>query len=226
VDAYLRKIVELGCTPNGVFGVKIMWSYLDLVIAKLRSLAAVRNWAAPHVLPTLWPNLKYIHIIRRDKMRQAVSLAKAVQSGMWVDLDPAMPSATTRQLKRVFAGPATRPESTTSDSVAREPSPTRVAPHALRYDFRQLMALYRTLQGQDNAWQAHFRAADVEPLHVFYEDLIVDHRRVATTVAGFLGIDGAAQVTLAPIPMRRQADVTNEDWFRRFSHELAGFAAR
>ena len=67
-EEYLDKVVEEECTPNGVFGVKIFWSEFS----KLGGL-----------LTTRLPDSRYILLTRRDKIRQAISFDKALQTNVW-----------------------------------------------------------------------------------------------------------------------------------------------
>jgi LPS sulfotransferase NodH len=71
-DAYVELVVAAGTTPNGVFGTKVMWGHL------------------PELSP--FPQPRFVWLRRRDRVAQAVSFAKAVQTGHWHDWDPA-PSA-------------------------------------------------------------------------------------------------------------------------------------
>jgi trehalose 2-sulfotransferase len=90
---YLSHVFEEGTTPNGVFGAKIMWGHLDDFTANLREIAAYRDLPMPELLATVFPGLRYIHMTRRDKVRQAVSLWKAIQSSTWAQEGPSTPEA-------------------------------------------------------------------------------------------------------------------------------------
>jgi LPS sulfotransferase NodH len=69
VDAVLRK----GTTPSGVFGAKVMWTHLPDFLVRVR--------------PAELPGLRYVQVIRRDKVAQAVSLWIAIQTQRWRDDD-------------------------------------------------------------------------------------------------------------------------------------------
>jgi LPS sulfotransferase NodH len=87
---YLRLVLDKGSSPNGVFGAKIMWNYFPTMLQKLTDLPEYSGWNAPPLLADLFPNLRYIWIVRRDKVRQAVSWAKAGQTNIysWYKGDP------------------------------------------------------------------------------------------------------------------------------------------
>jgi LPS sulfotransferase NodH len=83
-DGYLDWALEAGTTPNGVFGAKVMWGYFNGFVTGLR-------WAVPgrqrlsvcELAPSVFPNLRYLSVTRRDKVRQAVSLWRALQTWSW-----------------------------------------------------------------------------------------------------------------------------------------------
>jgi trehalose 2-sulfotransferase len=79
----LNRALEKGTTPNGVFGTKIMWFYFrDFVRLARRS---GREDVEPCEVPaSVFPNVRrYVWIRRRDTLRQAVSLWKALQTQRW-----------------------------------------------------------------------------------------------------------------------------------------------
>jgi trehalose 2-sulfotransferase len=80
---YLRLVFETGTSPNGVFGTKIMWNYFPILLERLRELPEYKGWNASQLTENLFPNLHYIWIIRCDKVRQAVSWAKAGQTNVY-----------------------------------------------------------------------------------------------------------------------------------------------
>ncbi len=82
---FLNKVIENSTTPNGVFGTKLMWGYFENFIGKVRQTPAfIRRDLSPNtVLSELFPNLNYIWIMRRDKVRQAVSFWKGLQTCIW-----------------------------------------------------------------------------------------------------------------------------------------------
>jgi LPS sulfotransferase NodH len=80
---YLTRTIEQATTPNGVFGAKVMWGYLDDFVSNLRTIPQYSNQPVPQLFASIFPNLHYITVIRRDKVRQAVSLWKAIQTQAW-----------------------------------------------------------------------------------------------------------------------------------------------
>src|SRR6195256_3230422 len=82
-DRYLAWALQEGTTPNGVFGAKLMWGYLGDFAQLLRGIDGMAGRALPDLLERAFPGLRYIQITRQDKVRQAVSLWKAVQTQAW-----------------------------------------------------------------------------------------------------------------------------------------------
>lgn len=82
---FLTKVIEKSTTLNGVFGTKLMWGYFDRFIGKVRQTPQFlnRQLSSQDVLTELYPNLNYIWIMRRDKVRQAVSFWKGLQTVVW-----------------------------------------------------------------------------------------------------------------------------------------------
>jgi LPS sulfotransferase NodH len=81
---YVAHAIEEGTTPNGVFGAKLMWAYFaDDVAPKLRGIPTYRDLPLCNLLPAVFPNLRYLYITRQDKVRQAVSHLKAIQTNVW-----------------------------------------------------------------------------------------------------------------------------------------------
>ena len=86
-DSYLERAIEEGTTPNGIFGAKVgAGVHLSHFFHQLCTLpqfeAATPSLCA--ILSALFPDLKCIWLTRRNKVRQAVSWWKAVQSHIWV----------------------------------------------------------------------------------------------------------------------------------------------
>lgn len=82
-DRYLEWALAEGSTPNGVFGAKLMWGYLGDFAQLVRGIDGHAGLALPSLLDRVFPGLRYVRITRRDKVRQAVSLWRAVQTQAW-----------------------------------------------------------------------------------------------------------------------------------------------
>jgi LPS sulfotransferase NodH len=83
--AYVRAIVNTKITRNEVFGFKLMSWYLDDFFARLRGAHSFGNSITSdlEMLHTAFPRLRFVRIVRRHKLRQALSTARALQTGLW-----------------------------------------------------------------------------------------------------------------------------------------------
>lgn len=87
---YLVRVRGAGTTPNGVFGSKLMWAYLDDFLTQLSQLAdasSQRSLTARH-----FPMPRFVWVRRDDVVAQAVSWAKAIQTGSWHHWDRRKPA--------------------------------------------------------------------------------------------------------------------------------------
>lgn len=91
-DSYLAWALEEGTTRNGVFGAKVMWGYFNGFVTGLRwAVPGCQRLAVCELAPSVFPNLRYVSVTRRDKVRQAVSLWRALQSWSWSSGEGASP---------------------------------------------------------------------------------------------------------------------------------------
>jgi LPS sulfotransferase NodH len=82
---YVRGIVNTKITRNEVFGFKLMSWYLDDFLARLREAHSFGNSKTSDLdlLCSAFPRLSFLRIVRRHKLRQALSTARALQTGLW-----------------------------------------------------------------------------------------------------------------------------------------------
>jgi LPS sulfotransferase NodH len=86
LDSYrdhIERTFKLGTTANGVFGVKLMWSQLSELHTLAGELPEFEGLGRFDLLQRLFDGPRFIRVIRRDKVRQAVSLWRALQTRSW-----------------------------------------------------------------------------------------------------------------------------------------------
>lgn len=90
---YVRGVIRATATSNGVFGFKLMGWSLEAFLARLRATGQFASTEASdlELLRSAFPRLKFIRIDRRDKIRRAISKARAMQSGLWKVADAELP---------------------------------------------------------------------------------------------------------------------------------------
>jgi LPS sulfotransferase NodH len=85
-DDYARHLaaaLQEGTTPNGVFGSKLMWSYFNDFLELMRGIPRFGGMGDGSLLNAAFPELRYVFVSRSDKVRQAVSLWRALQTWVW-----------------------------------------------------------------------------------------------------------------------------------------------
>ncbi|HYZ82662.1 MAG TPA: Stf0 family sulfotransferase [Solirubrobacteraceae bacterium] len=82
---HLRRTFARGTTANGVFGAKLMFNQLAELHALAGPLPEYAGLDTGALLERLFRGPRYIWISRRDTVRQAVSMWKALQTRSWRD---------------------------------------------------------------------------------------------------------------------------------------------
>jgi LPS sulfotransferase NodH len=80
---HLDRTFAWGTTDNGVFGAKLMWNQLPELRALTGELPEFAGLKTTELLERLFQRPRYIWVSRTDKVRQAVSLWKALQVRSW-----------------------------------------------------------------------------------------------------------------------------------------------
>ena len=82
---YVRGIISAKTTSNEVFGFKLMSWYLEDFLSRLRATRAFGDAGTGDLklLRNAFPRLQFVHVVRRHKLRQALSTARALQTGLW-----------------------------------------------------------------------------------------------------------------------------------------------
>jgi trehalose 2-sulfotransferase len=82
---FARAARAVGSTPNGVFAARVMWGTVDRIVAGLDP--GPRRRRDLEVLVEAFGPLRMVHLRREDVVGQAVSWARAEQTGYWQDGD-------------------------------------------------------------------------------------------------------------------------------------------
>ena len=80
--AWRERILRQGATPNGAWGGKLMWGHVDDLLSRARELNGAELDLAP-ALRMLLGDVRLVYVTRADKVAQAVSLWRAVQTQRW-----------------------------------------------------------------------------------------------------------------------------------------------
>ena len=203
-DRYLEWACEVGTTANGVFAAKLMWGYFGDFVSLLRNIPAYRDIPLAELLPTVFPDLTLVRVVRANKVRQAVSLWKAVQTATWRE-DQA--SAKAASLEDGDSPPYR--------SFIEEHRPQ------LRFHYRAIEHLLEQILIEEARWDAFFEHSGIKPVLVLYENFAADYETSTLRLLERLGLSPPDDFEFEP-RMKRQSDNVNDDWVRRYSELRLG----
>jgi trehalose 2-sulfotransferase len=206
-DRYLEWAIETGTTPNGVFSAKLMWGYFGDFISLLRNIPRYRDLPLAELLPAVFPELTYVRVVRANKIRQAVSLWKAVQTATWREVD----SGRGLSLDEIGEGSDEPPYK----HFLQEHRPQ------LRFHYRAIAHLLDQILVEEASWDAFFEHCGIRPLLVLYENFAGDPHTSTLSILERLHLEAPPDMHIEP-RMRRQSDGINDDWVRRFSELRLG----
>lgn len=168
---FVRRLLCEATTANGVLGSKLMWDQLGDLVAGLAALHGLAETRPPEVLAAAFPNVHYVWLTRRDKVRQGISYYRAMETKIWrsgdaLDGARADPQFNYEAIDRMvqlstweddawrdfFRRYAIEPHVVTYEDLAA--TPTDVAQRVQRY-----LGISPTLEVRDRIWQ-HQQQAD------------------------------------------------------------------
>ncbi len=204
-DRYLEWAFEAGTTPNGVFGAKLMWGYFGDFVSLVRNIPAYRDVPLAELLSDVFPELTFVRIVRANKVRQAVSLWKAVQTATWRE-------------DQASAGAIASVESDGSPpyrSFIEEHRPQ------LRFHYGAIDHLLKQLLIEEAFWDAFFEHSGIKPILVLYENFAADYEASTLNLLNRLDLSPPEGFDFEP-RMKKQSDAVNDDWTKRYSELRLG----
>jgi LPS sulfotransferase NodH len=102
-SAHFDAALRTGTTPNGVFGAKLMWSYFPDYMELMRGIPRFAGMGDGSLLNAAFPGLSYVFVSRSDKVRQAVSLWRALQTWVWRNSSGAPPEEPSPERQVVYS---------------------------------------------------------------------------------------------------------------------------
>ncbi len=78
---FVRAVIGEGRTPNGVFGLRVMWGTMATLVDEIRRTGV--DGTDAEVLTTTFGRLQFIFLRRQDVVAQAVSRHRAESSQIW-----------------------------------------------------------------------------------------------------------------------------------------------
>jgi len=138
IAVYLNAAIVAGKGETDIFGLRLMGGNLE-------ELSTILDQIFPHLpsdtarLEKAFGRILYIHLSRKHKLAQAISLVKAEQTGLW----------------------HIAPDGTELERLAPPQEP--------QYDFERIKRVVLELESYDTSWNSWFNDQGIEPLRVGYE---------------------------------------------------------
>jgi LPS sulfotransferase NodH len=160
-------VISAGSLDHGLFALRMQRHSVDFF---MRQLAILQPGLSNDTerLNAAFGRTGFIHLTRRDKVSQAVSMVKAEQTGLWHR------AADGRELERL--------------------SP----PAPAEYDTGRIATALAQMQQWDLEWTQWFARESIEPFQIEYEALASDASAVLHRVLTDLGIDSVHAAGIVP----------------------------
>ncbi|MEP5729672.1 MAG: Stf0 family sulfotransferase [Sulfitobacter sp.] len=166
-DRYFRAMYQEGLGGTATFGLRLMGPDLRLACDWTRryfpetksDLAAFK---------AMFGEVRFIHLVREDKLAEAVSYIRAEQTGLWHGL----PDGTALEEM-----PIERPDG---------------------YDEQAITERMENLREFDVAWERWFREQGITPLRITYDALSKAPQNVLGDVLSFVGLEPSCAKDIRP----------------------------
>lgn len=165
--AYVAAAITHGSAGTGCFGLRANWHNMPGLMARLGHLFPGAKTDIARLRAAFGP-VKFVHLERKDKVAEAVSLVVAEQSGLWHR------NADGSELERTT--PPSQPV----------------------YDAQAMQAAYDEVTNGQREWSLWFDAQGVTPLHLTYEALAAASNVEVARILEFLDLDPAKAYNLSP----------------------------
>jgi LPS sulfotransferase NodH len=99
---------------------------------------------------------------------------------------------------------------------AEEKSQPRAVP---KFDFKIIDEWCKRIAAHDEGWANYFRENQIDPLVLFYEDVVASHGAAAERVLEFLGLPFPPDLEIPPPGIEKQATRISEDWAARYRQQ-------
>jgi len=90
-----------------------------------------------------------------------------------------------------------------------------------KFDFKVIDEWCNRIKAHDKAWESYFHQNQIEPLVIFYEDVVASHRAIVERVLKFLELEFTPGVEISRPTVEKQATRISKEWVTRYL-ELKG----
>ena len=98
-----------------------------------------------------------------------------------------------------------------------------------KFDFKVIDEWCNRIAAHDEGWANYFRESQIEPLILFYEDIVASHRTAAERVLEFLELPFPPGLEIPPPAVEKQANQISHEWaacYRKLKGAKTGRLAR
>jgi trehalose 2-sulfotransferase len=92
---------------------------------------------------------------------------------------------------------------------------------AVDYDYAHIKQCIQAIQGQRQSWEDAFRYTGVDPIRIYYEDVMAAESETLATLLSSMGIQADASAAIDVPMIARQTDGVSKTWRDRFLDESA-----
>ena len=203
----LAWILAQGTTPDGVFGGKVIWNFYAEFVDRVRKVVGDEKLSMLEVLSTVFPNLHYICITRRDKVRQAISYWKALRTDTWIDITDRQSSETMLSNQQESPCPVPQENNPLQSPVRQEAT----------FDYGAIEGLRYYLEHSEAEMQQYFVTCGIQPFKVVYEDFVDASEETVKQMLDFLHIPRPERLALGKErTLHKQANDQSEAWLQRY----------
>jgi len=181
----LEEAIKTNQTPNGIFGIKINWSAFEQFNS---AVLPHLNTKERELFENLLHNSAYIHLSRRNKIRQAISDWRAIGTGIF-------------HIRKNSQNGIQRRHGT-----------------KLPYDYPRIKRHVIDFVKGDEGWKTFFKANNIHPLEIVYEDLVKHPEEEVTRVLDYLSVN-CANPYIAP-DTKMMSDGYTEEIYERFVKDM------
>lgn len=93
----------------------------------------------------------------------------------------------------------------------------KLQPRAMpKFDFKVIDEWCNRIAAHEAGWETYFRENQIEPLILFYEDVVASHRMTVERVLEFLSLPVPPGMEVPPPTVEKQATRISEEWTERY----------
>ena len=104
-----------------------------------------------------------------------------------------------------------------AQKAGEKPQP-RIVP---KFDFKVVDEWLNRIEAHETGWAKYFRENHIDPLVLFYEDLVACNRSSTEHVLEFLGMPPTAAVGIVPSAFEKQANQISQQWMAAYFEQKA-----